>query len=56
MILLAFATEIFVSGFLISYFAVWAFKTILNEPGSFAYEDPVAVLLMYAPSVSVAVA
>ena len=41
---------------LTSYLAVWAFKTILNPPGSFEYDEPVALLKIFLPSLSVAVA
>ena len=56
MTLLASTTGTFVSGVLMSYFAVWAFSLIVNEPGSFAYESLVAILESSLPSVSVAVA
>ena len=44
------------SNSLISYFFVWDFNTIENEPGSVAYELLVALLTIILPSVSVAVA
>ena len=56
MTLLASTTGTFVSGSLISYFAVWAFMTSANAPGSVAYEFPCALLTIFPPSISVDVA
>ena len=44
------------SNALTSYLAVWAFSLIVNAPGSVAYELLVALLKIFLPSVSVAVA
>ena len=44
------------SNALTSYLAVWAFSLIVNAPGSVAYVVSVALLKMFFPSVSVAVA